>query len=219
MSITWTTPFLATLSLSMMFPTARSLDMVTWRGNVVTVSFSPAPVTSGVEPGGKLADMMLPFVMCLSRVNCSSFGWDNRDWNIRHLVRRFVTFLVFTLNNGIGSPSKASFVGAKTVIGPGRERMSMRSASLSIETNIEKSWLWASSSRAEHLPEAPPSVLQWTAGGILACRLGGLTGLEGSIGCCRGAMKGSRLLAVGAGRSGDINVIIKQLFLSIKTYT
>ena len=94
MSMTCTTPLEARLSRSMMLPTARSLEMVSWRGKVVTyyyyyyyyykvatVSFSPAPVTSGVEPAGKLELLMSPFVMCRNSVSCSSFGLDSSDWN------------------------------------------------------------------------------------------------------------------------------------------
>ena len=36
MSMTCTTPLEAMLSRSMMLPTARSLEMVSWRGKVVT---------------------------------------------------------------------------------------------------------------------------------------------------------------------------------------
>ena len=89
--MTCTTPLEAMLSRSMMLPTARSLEMVSWRGKVVTyyyyyykvvtVSFSPAPVTSGVEPAGKLELLMSPFVMCRNSVSCSSFGLDSSDWN------------------------------------------------------------------------------------------------------------------------------------------
>ena len=46
---------------------------------VATVSFSPAPVTSGVEPAGKLELLMSPFVMCRNSVSCSSFGLDSSD--------------------------------------------------------------------------------------------------------------------------------------------
>ena len=96
--MTCTTPLEARLSRSMMLPTARSLEIVSWRGKVVTyynytyyyyyhyykvvtVSFSPAPVTSGVEPAGKLELLMSPFVMCRNSVSCSSFGLDSSDWN------------------------------------------------------------------------------------------------------------------------------------------
>lgn len=113
-----------------------------------------------------------------------------------------------TLNNCVGSPSKASLVGAKTVIGPGRSRMSSRSASLSIDTNIEKSGLWARRSNTEHLS----SELHVTDWGTLFCRLGGSTGRDGSIGCFRGAINGWRpALAVG-GRS------VNKLIVSAETY-
>merc|ERR1719350_1012404 len=166
------TPLLARLSVSMMLPTARSLEMVTCLGKVVMVSLSPAPVTRGVEPEGNEEDLMSPLVRCLNRVSCSSFGFSSKD-----------------LNRGVGRPSKALLVGAKIVTGPGRLRMSMRSANWSRETKMEKSGLWTRRSRAEHsrsLQSRPAD------GGTLFCRLGGCTGLLGSMGCCRGAMKGSR---------------------------
>lgn len=117
MSRMWTTPLDATLSTSMMFPTARSLDMVIWSGKVVMVSFSPAPVTSGVDPSGKEFESMLPLVMCLSSVICSSSVSDNSSCR-RHSLVSHTHFAAFsTLNNGVGSPSKAALVGAKIVIG------------------------------------------------------------------------------------------------------
>ena len=122
-----------------------------------------------------------------------------------------------TLNNCVGSPSKASLVGAKTVIGPGRSRMSSRSASLSIDTNIEKSGLWARRSNTEHLS----SELHVTDWGTLFCRLGGSTGRDGSIGCFRGAINGRRpALAVG-GRSVNKLTVSAELsyYFSIKEST
>ena len=78
----------------------------------------------GVDPEGNDEDTIRPLVMWRSSVICSSLGLDSND-----------------LKSGVGRPSNASLVGAKTVIGPGRERMSTRSANLSMETNIEKSGL------------------------------------------------------------------------------
>ena len=48
-----------------------------------------------------------------------------------------IIFIGFTLKSGVGRPSNASLVGAKTVTGPGRERMSMRSANCSRDTKME----------------------------------------------------------------------------------
>ena len=51
------------------------LEIVTWLGNLVRVSLSPAPVTRGVLPSGNLLEGRRPLVMCLNRVSCSS-SWS-----------------------------------------------------------------------------------------------------------------------------------------------
>merc|ERR1719192_1281319 len=106
--------------------------MVIWSGKVVMVSFSPAPVTRGVEPSGKELDRMLPFVMCRSKVSCRASGSDRRD-----------------LKSGVGRPSNALFVGAKIVMGPGVDNSCTRSPIFNKDTKVEKSGLNTRRSRIE----------------------------------------------------------------------
>lgn len=136
--------------------------MVIWSGKVVMVSFSPAPVTSGVDPSGKEFESMLPLVMCLSSVICSSSVSDNSS-----------------LNNGVGSPSKAALVGAKIVIGPLVESRSTRSPIFNKETKVEKLGLKTSRSRMEQTGSQMSS-------GILEWRVGGWIGREGNRGWSNG---------------------------------
>ena len=56
--------------------------------------------------------------------------------------------------------------------------------------------MWTRRSRAEQPPAVPQSS---AVSGSCAWRLGGRTGREGSMGWCRGAMKGASWLGAGAG--------------------
>merc|ERR1719278_541266 len=102
LSTTCTTPFEASLSTSIMWDTASTLVMVTWLGKAVTVTLSPAPVTRGVGPGGKSRECRAPRVTCLKSTDCRATRSDNRALNVFGDIE-----------------SKAAFVGAKSVIGPG----------------------------------------------------------------------------------------------------
>ena len=92
------------------------------------------PPWSGVSAGSAEAPWVLP----------AKTGVDT--FNFKHVL----PWEKNTLNRGVGRPSKALLVGAKIVTGPGRLRMSMRSANWSRETKMEKSGLWTRRSRAEH---------------------------------------------------------------------
>ena len=68
-------------------PQSYLLEIVTWLGNLVRVSLSPAPVTRGVLPSGNLLEGRLPLVMCLNRVSCSSSWLEIMDWKYRHFTQ------------------------------------------------------------------------------------------------------------------------------------
>jgi hypothetical protein len=81
-SVICTTPLVPPLSTSMTFPAENSLAIVMkdLPGNLVTVSSSPAPVTTGLGPAFRAAERMNPSVMWRKRVASRTAGSERRAW-------------------------------------------------------------------------------------------------------------------------------------------
>ena len=100
---------------------------------------------------------------------------------------------MFTLNNTVGRPSKAAFVGANIVIGPSLERRSTRSPTFSKDTKVEKSALNTRRSRIEQAgTQMFNGTFEWRVGGWIGRegKSGWSKGENGDVGSFRGGKEG-----------------------------
>lgn len=113
--------------------------METPRGREAMVTLSPAPVMRVEDPEGRSTVLRTPLETCRS----------SRARRLERSERRVLKVVVSRC-------SKASFVGANSVIGPDCDKVSTKSAAFIAETSVEKLGLNMSRSRIEHMtPHAP----------------------------------------------------------------
>ena len=121
MSITWTTPFVASTSVTI---TLASLIL---RGsNEVTV------ISKGQPPSSRSVGTVCPTIVASVLMTVPLTPWYNKTFLRASLSASKASIVP------AGRSSKALFVGAKTVKGPGPDRASPRPAATTASTSVDR---------------------------------------------------------------------------------